>query len=99
MKSKYGVYKLVGREIVPINTQEELDEWKRTEFPWPSIDRTQIGNVTVSTIFLNIDHGFDDILFETLVLGGDKDGYMERCSTYDEAEEQHRKICEMVKAS
>src|SRR5690242_17008743 len=50
----------------------------------------------VSTVFLGIDHQFGDgppLLFETMVFKSRKvldEIYCERCSTWDEAEEQHR---------
>jgi hypothetical protein len=36
------------------------------------------------------------VLFETMVFGGEYDEYQERYHTYDEAEEGHKRICEMV---
>ncbi len=61
----------------------------------------KIGNdsVKVSTVFLNIDHGDgigDPILFETMVFGGEYDGYQERYCTYDEAILGHEKVCDFV---
>ena len=58
--------------------------------------------VTVSTVFLGIDHSYDDgkpILFETMVFGGELDEEMERCSTWDEAEIMHQKMCEKVRGT
>ena len=36
------------------------------------------------------------VLFETMVFGGEYDDYQERYHTYDEAEEGHKRIVEMV---
>src|SRR5688500_10925875 len=59
--------------------------------------------VCVSTVFLGLDHSFRSvgrpILFETMVFGGDKGGEMELCSTWEEAEKQHRQMVEQVKKS
>ena|SRR4030067_896316 len=59
--------------------------------------------VTVSTVFLGIDHSFTankspatPVLFETMVFGGKHDGDMERYCTWDEAETGHRQMCERV---
>ena len=60
------------------------------------VARTTVDDVLVSTIFLGIDHNFGDgppLLFETMIFGGTEDSYQERCSTWEEAEEQHKKAC------
>jgi len=60
------------------------------------------GDATVSTVFLGIDHGFSSvfggnpILFETMIFGGEHDGYQERYSTYEEAEAGHQRAVEMI---
>ena len=57
----------------------------------------------VSTVFLGLDYSYDEnnpkpILFETMVFGGSSQLHeerdSERCSTWEEAEEMHRKMCE-----
>lgn len=62
-----------------------------------------MGNVAISTVFLGIDHGFGDnkepVLFETMVFGGELDGYQDRCSTWEAAEKMHELACEKVKLS
>lgn len=49
--------------------------------------------VGVSTVFIGIDHRFDDkgppLLFETLIFGGKLDGDMWRYSSWDDAEVGH----------
>ena len=56
----------------------------------------------VSTVFLGLDHNFSRIgppvLFETMVFadGTDIDGIQERCSTWDDAERQHVRVCQEV---
>jgi hypothetical protein len=56
--------------------------------------------VTVSTVFLGIDHSAGTsrtpILFETMVFDGEHDGYRVRYHTWEEAETGHRKVCEMI---
>ena len=57
-------------------------------------------NVTVSTVFLGIDHNFgsegDPVLFETMVFGGKHDGVCRRSSTWEQAEAQHKAVCDEV---
>lgn len=48
--------------------------------------------VMASTVFLGMDHGFfggRPLWFETMILGGEHDGYQERYETYEEAELGH----------
>ncbi|HEY6143716.1 MAG TPA: hypothetical protein VIV55_09930 [Flavobacterium sp.] len=63
------------------------------------VDRTDIGNILVSTVFLGIDHSFRSdvpILFETMIFGGELEGYQERYSTWDEAVKGHKRACDRV---
>ena len=55
--------------------------------------------VTISTVFLGINHGFPPnkslILFETMVFGiNGEELYMERYATWDEAKKRHGEIVE-----
>lgn len=56
--------------------------------------------VHISTVFLGLDHSFGGgtpILFETMIFGGDNDGYQERYSNWDDARKGHIKavkLCE-----
>ena len=59
-----------------------------------------LDNIAVSTVFLGIDHnmiGAGPILFETMVFynGDGRDQY--RYSTWEEAEEGHKKVVEELK--
>lgn len=58
-----------------------------------TVAKDDVNGVTVSTIFLGIDHGWgaDDrpLLFETMVFGGQHDQEMERYATWEEAEAGH----------
>lgn len=59
-----------------------------------------IGDVTVSTVFLGLDHAFAEnerpMLFETMVFGGTHNGTQDRCSTWEEAEAQHARTLALV---
>jgi hypothetical protein len=53
----------------------------------------------VSTVFLGIDHNFGNgppLLFETMVFGGEYDGYCKRYSTWEEAEGGHKTACALA---
>ena len=57
------------------------------------------GDVSVSTVFLGIDHEFFNgppLLFETMVFGGEHDGEQWRCSTWDQALEMHDLAVEYI---
>jgi hypothetical protein len=60
-----------------------------------------VGQITVSTVFLGLDHNFSadgpPLLFETMVFGGPLDRAQERCATWDGAKQMHEKWCEKVK--
>lgn len=56
---------------------------------------SQIGEFTVSTVFLWLDHNYswiwEPILFETMVFWPWIEEYQERCSTYEQALKMHKK--------
>lgn len=91
-------YKLVNKVPVKLDKLEELgDAW---DVKNRRIEETFVGDVRVSTVFLCIDHSFDDngpILFETMVFGGALNGETERSKTYDEAVTDHNLMVARVK--
>ena len=101
------MYILEGKVPKEINDVEEWAKWftsdnrtvKKTEGTI-SMTGAQLGNITISTVFLGMDHGFngeEPVLFETLVFGGPCDGDMDRCSTWEGAEKMHEKMIEHVR--
>ena len=59
------------------------------------VAKDQCGNAKVSTVFLGVDYDFTGkkpLLFETMVFGGPYDGEEQRYSTWEEAEEGHKKV-------
>jgi hypothetical protein len=66
-------------------------------------DRISMGGlpeVTVSTVFLGVDHdwGYDlPILWETMIFGGSHDQYQERYSSKEAALAGHKRAVDMVK--
>lgn len=65
-----------------------------------TVRKSKINGVEVSTVFLGMNYGFmpgERIFFETMVFGGQFDANIWRCETWDQAEAQHKKVCELVK--
>jgi hypothetical protein len=63
---------------------------------------TKVHEVEVSTVFLGLDHNYEDgppILFETMIFGGEHGEYQERCATWDEAITMHKKALALVRES
>lgn len=60
------------------------------------VAKTQVSkDVEVSTVFLGLDHQFGlgpPLLFETMVFGGEHHGDMDRYTTWEEAEEGHKRM-------
>ena len=86
-----GRYKLIGKLAVPC---EDLLEWGRWfETADRHVDLTQIGPLTVSTVFLGLDHSFGEgepLLFETMIFGAHAEdeaveGYQDRYPSWAEA--------------
>lgn len=95
----YYNYILEGKEPVHCDDIETWSKWYQTANR--RVASTFISDdVRVSTVFLAMDHnwhGGEKILFETMVFGGRYDDYQERYHTWDEAEEGHKRIVEMVR--
>ena len=71
-------------EPVPA-TDEQAIQWFEDGRPGLKVQDTTIGEATVSTVFLGMDHRWgrgsgEPVLWETLVFGGPADGCMNRCS-------------------
>lgn len=92
-------YKLEGKKVVACDIEECLANLEKTRRVALSTLRGT-KPIIVSTVFLGFNHSFGDnvpLLFETMVFGGDFDGWQERCSTWQDAMEQHKRIRKMVK--
>ncbi len=90
-------YILQNQTVVSVPSAKEFGEWVETADR--VVSKNQVGDVEVSTVFLGIDHQFYEgppLLFETMVFGGDLDQTCLRCSTWDEAVEQHENILSEV---
>ena len=89
-----------GRTPTPSEDKEELARMFRVPEA-RRVARDTIGDVSVSTVFLVIDHNFSGDgpphLFETMVFGGALDEECERCATWAEAEAQHKAMVQRVR--
>lgn len=88
----------------PDHTVEPLPEGVFPDFQTPRhVGDDTIDGQRVSTVFLQMDHGWWDssdarpVLFETMIFGGEYDNSMWRYHTWDEAKEGHDKIVHCLK--
>ena len=93
-----GQYILVDK--VPV-AEPDLFAWGRwLESAERRVAHTMVGDISISTVFLGLDHNFNQegppILFETMVFGGPLDGEMRRYSSWEEAEKGHAEIVHNV---
>lgn len=90
---------LDGHEPVAV----DLFTWARWfEDAERHIDRTQVGDADVSTVFLGIDHNFapsgPPVLFETMIFGGQHSDACWRYTTWDQAAAGHHRIVDALEA-
>ncbi len=90
-------YILDGHEVKEVG----LMEWaKWYETADRHVDKTKIGDVEVSTVFLGLNHNYGDgapLLFETMIFGGMHDREMKRYATWEEAEAGHKEMVAKAK--
>lgn len=97
MKDKY-----ILKNRVPV-VEKDLFKWgKWVETEDMNVDQTEINNINISTIFLGLDHNHErkgePLLFETMIFGSKKySDYQQKYSTWEEAEEGHKKAVNLVK--
>ncbi len=90
-------YILVDKHPVIENNSLMWATWMQTADR--TVNKTQIGDVEVSTVFMGRDHQFGESLplfFETRIFGGKHDGYIDRYSTWAEAIAGHDKAVDKV---
>lgn len=95
-------YVLKGKEPFPCN---DIFEWmlamKGNDMEiGKKVAHDTIGKISVSTIFLSIDHGWfgeNPVLFETMVFGGALDGEQFRYCTWEQAEAGHKEMVALVR--
>ena len=94
-------YKLdKNKQAVPCS----LEEWGMMTREEKIVAKNWFGEIQVSTVFLGVDHshvfllegGPSPILFETMIFGGEWDGYQERFETWEEAVKGHWVACQIA---
>lgn len=103
---KINYYELLPDfSVAPVTDMEEAGRLANTSH---KLFVTTIGSITVSTVFLCIDHAWGDrvapILFETMVFtysgcGSAYDGRQDRYTTYEEAKAGHKALVKEIRAS
>lgn len=79
--------------IYPASSLEQWIEW--WEVADRKVRRTSLFGITVSTVFLGVNHdwfsedGINPVIFETMVFGGVLDQEMDRCRDYNAAVKMH----------
>ena len=91
-------YILVGHKAVPVDRETYLQTGEQDR----TVAKSNVGDYWVSTVFLGLDHQWKDdgppLLFETMVFGkGPFNERLERCTTWEEAEVMHEKMCEEIR--
>lgn len=91
-------YLLKGHDVVPAEMEIAMRQFH--DGTDRMVDRDEVGEAVVSTVFLVIDHRhFGDgppLLFETMIFGGARDSYQVRYSTWDDAAAGHKEIVEAL---
>ena len=78
---------------------EDIIEWARSfEKLNRRVAKDKIGDISVSTVFLGIDHGWNGKveLFETMIFGGEHDEECWRYATWGDAEAGHAAAVKLV---
>lgn len=88
---------LVNKKVV---LEPDLLKWANWfETAQRKVVSTIKDNVNVSTVFLGINHGYgpvEQLWFETMIFGGDHDGFQDRCATYNDALAMHDRACALA---
>jgi hypothetical protein len=81
----------------------DMDAWGKlhSDADYRVVGSDHFGGVQISTVWLGLDHGFNDdaqpVIFETMIFGGDFDEYQERYTTEARALAGHREALRLVK--
>jgi hypothetical protein len=91
-----GKYKLLNGVPVETNDTTEWAEWMCKADKDRRVKLSEVGDMTISTVFLGLDHNFsgagEPLLYETLVFGGPLDGEMIRTATRKQAKQAHAEM-------
>ena len=90
-------YRLDGHTPVVAGRDDLARQYKDPEAR--RVAQTKVGDASVSTVFLAIDHGWGNeppILFETMIFGGDYDEWQWRYGTWEQAEAGHNRVVDAL---
>jgi hypothetical protein len=89
------LYKLdANKQTIPCS----VEEWSVLTSEEKIVAKSWFGEIQVSTVFLGMDHslGGSPILFETMIFGGEEDGFQMRYRTWEEAVRGHEEACQLA---
>jgi hypothetical protein len=94
MKNQAALFDPETKKVTPV----EFSKWTFQDISIRKIAHDKIDEIIVSTVFLGMNHGWDDkpFWFETMVFGGPEEPQW-RYETYDEAIVGHWKVVQFVK--
>lgn len=84
-----------GLDDRPTTQEDGLTLYSDARNAERQVGRTQVGDASVSTVHLVIDHSFGQgppLIYETMIFGGEHDEFQTRYSTRSEAEAGHAAI-------
>lgn len=94
------------KDKIPVEaTLMQWAEWESIDESRKIVEKTNIGTIQVSTVFLGLDHSMSfqnpgpPVLFETMIFGGKEDSFQNKYCTWDEAVKGHKEACDIVLAS
>ncbi len=96
-------YKRDGTPYPNTSQNEALNAWAKDleNDDYKRVGWTEVNEVKISTVWIGLDHSFGigekPLIFETMIFGGIHNGYQERYSTEEEAQEGHQRAVQMVK--
>jgi hypothetical protein len=99
-----GQYILDGHTPIRCTDLLAWGRWLETADDDRIVAQTTYDGARISTVFLGLDHAFVPtephvpILFETMIFGGEHDGYQQRYATWAEAEAGHAVAVAFVRA-
>jgi len=96
-----GRHYILDQNSLPI--EADFITWARWfETANRTLEKTEVGDVIISTVFLGLDHSFSEtthpILYETMIFGGPLDEFQWRYSNRESALLGHARAVAKVKA-
>lgn len=87
---------LIDKKVVPCSDYIVWCSW--WSFSNRTVKITDIERISISTVFLGLDHGYDGnhLWFETIAFGFQNNKIQGRYETWEEAEAGHEEVVKMV---